>query len=464
MEFGKDGVISEEENRHLEGHMARTREILNTLIPRLPLDWVAMLVRVGLAVLLFILLIAPPYTYLRATFLSPVTVSQSSATGTVSVREYTPELQVSVNDVLWTRRDIDGPVQFTSLGDFSGMTAGVAPATVNGATGVAVYWTEPVNGKLVLKKLVTDDFFRGEKTASSTLWDDQNFLSADVVSTGSVTLVAAAYETKSLGVSHPKLALQTFDLHGESVHPRVDVDLPSGESLGDIQVLPWGSGWALVTHIPKGPDEPLFSPSKVELRLFDSSLAFTEHLEFGIVGYEIGGYPTVLPPKSDVDGYTVVATAHPSIRSRTDPAGDRLFAFQFDNALAIRRILRLTNNGGQHDFAPTGYELAPNGDYVIGIGNVVGGGFDDEKVFYPKDSGRSYLRFFDRSMQVAGTVIVYDDPALKDLADQRGAAHVRQVLIGDRMFVAFDMLSNESAATGKPERTVQGMWFRLVRQ
>jgi prepilin-type N-terminal cleavage/methylation domain-containing protein len=46
----------------------------------------------------------------------------------------------------------------------------------------------------------------------------------------------------------------------------------------------------------------------------------------------------------------------------------------------------------------------------------------------------------------------------------RRAQTLSQVLIGDRMFVAFDMLSNESAATGKPERTVQGMWFRLVRQ
>jgi hypothetical protein len=99
------------------------------------------------------------------------------------------------------------------------------------------------------------------------------------------------------------------------------------------------------------------------------------------------------------------------------------------------------------------------------VGREPGDGrLDDKNVFYPRDSGRSYLRFFDHSMQVAGTVIVYDDPALKDLADQRGASHVRQVLIGDRMFVAFDMLSNESAATGKPERTVQGMWFRLVRQ
>jgi len=457
LEFTADGKVTESEKRHLEAHAVHVRKLLTQLMPRQPLDWVAVGVRIGLAILLFFVLIAPPYTYFRSKYLAPVVGVSSSATGTVSIREYAPEIPASEASPFWIRRDIDGPIPFTHSTDLRGMTAGIVPAETNGQMGAAVFWTEPEHGKLVLRKLVTDEYFRPSATVSSTFWGDQEYRSAVAVTAASGTnsLVAAAYQGSSVG----RVAVQSFDKLGQPLVERVDFDLEGVEPLTDIQAVPWNDGWAIITHIPRAPEAPLFDPIKVKVRVLDAYLSIKEVLTFDITGFEVGEFPIVRPSAS---GYTIVASAHPSIRSRVEPAGDRLFGFQFDKAKTLTRILRLTNIGGQHDFWTTGFAQAGN-DIAIGVQNILGWSFDDPTVGYPRDSGRAYLRFFDQSFQLAGTIIVFAEDAVKDLPDQQGVSHLRQTLIGDRMYVAFDMMNNDSGSTGAQDRSVQGMWLRVAR-
>ena len=461
MKFTADGKISDEENKHMQAHVQHIQDLLDKLRPRQPLDWVSLFVRVGIALVLFFLLIAPPYSYLRAQYLTPIAASQSSATGTVSIRPYAPEIPASEASIVWGRRDVDGPVAFTHSQDFKGMTAGIVPADLSGQPGVAVFWTEPQGNKLVLRKLVTDEFFRATATVTSTLWDDQSFTSAAAISSGTRSLVAAAYHS-GLG-QNGTIALQTFDKQGKALHARVNLEVAAGESLEDIQAVPWGAGWALITHIPKGPDAALFDPTKIELRLLDENLAVTSQVELGISGYEIGSFPLVMPTP-DADGYAVIVPGHPSIRSKSEPTGDLLYAFQFSASKSLTRVLRLTNQGGLHDFSPSGFAFAPDGDFVVGMQNIPGYSFDDPTVNYPLDTGRAYLRFFDRALEIAGTVIVFDEPSIKGVPDNRGVSHLRQVLIGDRMYVAFDLINADSGDTGKPDRSVQGMWLHLGQQ
>jgi len=451
--FMADGSLSEAERKHLEGHSGRIHAIMMKIVPRLPLDWVSVLVRSGVAVILFLLLVAPPYTYLRAQYLAPVLSSASSASGTVSVLEYIPEVPVSVSMNLWTRRDTDGPAPVADMDGTSGMSAGIVPQTLNGAQGEAVFWTEPEGGKRVLRKLVTDEYFRPESMTSSTFWNDHDFTSAVAAASGSESLVAAAYRDGS--VSH--VVLQMFDGNGIALSKRQEIALDEGESGDDIQVIPWGPDWALVTSKPRGPNVPLFDPNRVEVRLLDRNLDQTDKLELAESGYELNPFPIVVPAAAG-GGFQLIVTGHPSVRSQNE-TGDRLFAFQFDADKKLYRVLRLTNTGGQKDFQSTGFALTPDGSYIVGVQNLPAPLQDGTTSTYPDDSGRSYLRFFDRSLQVAGAVIVFDDPMPQGTFDRRGVAHLRQSMIGDRVYAVYDMI--DESGPQPSTRTVQLMWARV---
>jgi hypothetical protein len=453
--FTSDGVLSQAEQQHLEGHSSRIHATMAKILPRLPLDWVSVLVRSGAAIILFLLLVAPPYTYLRAQYLAPVMTTASSASGTASVLEYIPEVPVSVASSLWMRRDTGGPDELTSASAPSGMAAGIVPQTLDGAQGEAAFWTESRDGKRVLVKLATDEYFRAEKTTSSTFWDDHDFASAVAVASGTDVLVAAAYRDGHNG----KVALQTFDGDGHATTKRIDMNLDAGESVDDLQALPWGNAWALVTSKPRGPDVPLFDPSHVVVRLFDRSLAQTGSLELAESGYELGAFPIVVPDPAG-DGYQLIVTGHPSVRTQ-DEIGDRLFAFQYNADKKLYRVLRLTNTGGQKDFDTTGYAMTADGDYVIGVQNLPAPLQDGSTSTYPDASGRSYLRFFDPSLQIAGAVIVYDDPMPPGAVDRRGVSHLRQSLIGNRMYMLYDQLEQNGPL--EPSRSVQAMWASISR-
>lgn len=456
--FTSDGVVSALEKRHLEKHAETIKKLVRKLVPREPLDWIGILVRSGVAVIIFILLMIVPFTYLRNTYLSPESSlsTSSSATGTASVRAYVPEIPASESSNRWMRRDVNGPIAFTHSKDFRGMTAGVVPHMRSGQKGIAIFWTEATNDKRILKKLVTDDFFRGTATEKSTVWEDQDFESAAAIAKEKAFIVAAAY--RSAKGNH--VAVDLFDLDGRSIAKRIELGIGSDEAIEDIQAMPWNDGWALTTRIPRTAESGLFDPTKVKVRVLDDALAIKETFELAMSGYELGPFPVVVPHPA---GYGVIATAHPSIRSNKEPAGDRLFAFQFDAQKTLNRILRLTNVGGQHDYWTTGFARLENGEISIGVQNIPGYSFDDPEVTYPPDAGRAYLRFFDQAFQLAGTVIVFDDPAVLGQPDRQGAAHLRMTKIGNRMYVAYDMLNTESSETGVQDRSVQAMWIHIQR-
>lgn len=459
LQFQADHDVTEDESTHLNQHAKRIKYLLTLLVPREPLDLVSLFVRMGIAILLFFLLIAPPYTYVRTHYLAGGSVIETSGVGTTSTRAYVPEVVVDIAAKLWTRGEVDGPVAFTHSQDFRGMTAGIVPADVNGHSGVAVYWTESNGEKLVLRRLVTDEFFRTVSTVSSTVWNDQDFTSAVAVSSGTTAFVVAAYSE----ASGPKAAIQTFDAFGQPLVPRRDFPFDeSGESIEDVQAVPWEGGWAMTNRIPRKPGDSLFDPTRVVVRLFDWNLNPTRKMILEIAGYEIGKFPQLVPNLNpSAKGFTIIANAHPAIRDRREPTGDNLYAFQFGTGGDLTRLLKLTNNGRQHDFWPTGFAVTESKDYVIGVMNIPGYSFDDPTEVYPRDSGRAYLRFYDQTFQIAGTLIVHDEPAIKDAPDTGGVSHLRQVIIGGRVYVAYDFFIPDSSITDKPDRSVQGMWMRL---
>lgn len=461
LQFQADHDVNDEENAHLKQHATRIKYLLSLLVPREPLDWVSLLVRMGIGILLFFLLIAPPYTYIRTHYLTDDAVVTTSGEGTTSTRLYVPEIIAEVGGKLWNRGDINGPVAFTHSQDFRGMTAGIVPVDVNGAVGVAIYWTEPVGGKLVLRRLITDEFFRPATTASSTVWDDQDFSSAIAVSNGTTSLVVAAYSE----ASGPKAAIQLFDVFGQPLVQRRDFPFDeSGESIEDVQAIPWESGWAMTNRIPRKPGDSLFDPTRIVMRFFDSDLNPTRKVILEITGYEIGQFPLLVPNLNPAaKGYTIIANAHTVVRSQREPIGDNLYGFQFDVGGSLIRLLKLTNNGREHDFWPTGFTVTPSNDHVVGVMNIPGYSFDDPNEAYPRDSGRAYLRIYDPWFQITGTIIVFNDKAVKGASDLSGVTHMRQTMIGDRVYIAFDLLNLDSSITDKADRSVQGMWIRLRR-
>jgi hypothetical protein len=443
---------------HVRKHLDHIAYLLDKVERRKSLDLVAIVVRFGIAVILFFLTIAEPYTLLRKYYLNPESaISQSSEEGKTVIRRFIPQVTVGFSSKPFQQSQTAGPVSLLSSEDTSGFVAGIIPEK----EGEAVYYTQRRDRKMLLMKAVMDGYFRKTSMASAEFWTDQDFKGAVVTAGASSSLVVASFD----GKDGPSFYAQVLSGLGEPLTERKVVLMDEdNESVESIQAIPWDDGWALTTRVPRSVDAPLTEPMHIVVRFFDQELNLRKKMIFESTGFDLNHFVTLKPRQlSGEKGYTLIGTGRPSFRTSSIALGDDLLAYQFDEAGEATRILRLTNNGMEHDFSATGMAMDRSGNVFLSVQNIPYAKLEDDKNAFPLGSGRSFIRIYDTAMQSAGAFILLSTVPAHEASDRTGISNVRQVVIGERLFVAFDLITEDKDGNGNKERTLQVMWFHIKR-
>jgi len=460
--FAKNGQLTPEKLEHLQRHSDAIKAQLAKLVPHQPLNWISLMVRFGVAFIIYMILIIPSYTYIRNQYLAPQVATSTSASGIAIESVYIAPSTAGIETRLWKRGEQYGEISLASSTNIGGQVAGIIPnaiKTQNGKTpGVTIFYTEQQNKKNILKRIDTDEFFRPSRTASSTVWDDQDFVNAVAVTSGTEAILAAAYKT----ADEAFVALQTYDDQGNILKQRTTLPLNNGnEAAESVYVTPWNDGWALTTRIPRSANMSLFEPSLIHIRFLDSDLRITTTTELEVRGYEIGLTPQLIPNRRGNTGYTIISHARPLVRTERNLKGDEIFALTFDELGQHKAMKKLTNNGIEHDYGTSGFAIGPRDVYILGVLNIPYPRIESEENPYPFGSGRAFLRMYSESFDIAGNVIIFDERVSKKQADNRGLANIRLMYAGNRLYMAYDIFNGDDSTVSAPTRTIVANWIRL---
>lgn len=460
--FAKNGKLTPEKLAHLQRHSEAIKQQLAKLVPHQPLNWISLMVRFGVAFIIYIILVIPGYTYVRNQYLVPQVATSTSASGIAIESSYIAPSTAGIETRLWKRGEQYGEIALASSTSIGGKTVGIIPNAYEIESGklpgLTIFYTEQKDKKNILRKFDTDEFFRSSRTTSSTVWDDQDFINAVAVTSGTKSLLAAAYKM----TDDVFVALQTYDDQGNVIKQRTTLPLNNGkESPESLYVTPWQDGWAVTTRIPRTANMSLFEPSLILIRFLDSDLRVTTTTKLELSGYEIGSTPQLVPNRRGNTGYTIIAHSRPLVRTDRYVRGDEIYALTFDEKGQHKAMKKLTNNGIEHDYGTTGFAIGPRDVYILGVLNIPTPKIESEENPYPFESGRAFLRLYNESFDIAGNVIVFDERASKKQSDNRGVANIRLLYVGNRVYLVYDLLNGDNSAVNAPTRSIMANWIKL---
>lgn len=454
----QSGLLSVVGDERIKQRVSKIDALIEVIAPRDPLDWVSFMVRIGVAVLLFYVVIAPTYQYTRKTYLNPSLVSTASGYGTEHVTQYVPITATNItNTPKITQSSYNGPRSLDVSHYLDEVVAGVVARPKGGVT---VVWTTRSGDRRVLVRQDVSDTLT-PVGATSTIWGDVDLTGA---ATADATGTIAVIGTASIG-GRPTLLMQLFGSDWEQRGNRVDIPLDQpNESLTGISIAPWGDGWAVLSEIVPPPGSSVLELRKTVIRRFTGTFAltFTKILKVETLNTDL--FASFMPDPSTDGGFFILTNGALPIASPRDQKGDELYAMQFNADGIPKEYFRLTNNGRPHDFWVSSFFIDPLGNRFIAAHRINTTGFQPDnsiKSLYPTDTGQSIVYIFDKNWTDIGSVIAFQGGQSQPGDALIGVTHTRMVLVGKRLYTAFDWILTNDPASDLPTRRVQVKSFDL---
>lgn len=446
-------MTKEEERARLEPelkqHQSNITALYRMLAPHDSLDWTAFFIRTGLAILIFFLLIAPPYTfYAQQQFLNPIVPVTVMGKEYMQVTAFVPETPVVADDwASFEEADRPEPVRLESFATHEGRIVGFVQQP---DYPYVVLWTAPDAQRHTL-------FLRTYTNIVEKMGVQTRPLLQDAVYQGIATMRWNGTESVlAYATDERTIRLQRFDKQWNKLGEPAEVTLAFKDESIDGFTVSWARDtWILGTVIdPPGGGSTLAHRDPV-LRQFDASLQKRQEMRLTTDNVHGGAYPQVVADEDAANpgGWLVFQPTSDVLKKARAEIGDALQAWKVDAKGEVIARRRLTTPGMRHHFMTS--DVAVEDMYYVLTHQQQVPPWYKADTGYVSSTGRAIILAYDKTLQRAtGFVWVRDVPPVTNPLERRGVSHARFLKKGNVVFTVYDYLMAEDPETGKPRRDI----------